>query len=278
MQIGLERAALASAEDYVVSSGVRGGHYHSVGSRLVTLLREDRLIAMHLTSTGSLDNLTLLADAESPVNVVLAQADALRFYLDEHPAFSEQVVILDDVGRECVALVTKSDGGISSAADLKSGDSGQLVLPGPGSGPAVTFEYMRRMEPAYRNCPVVHRDPIQAMLQMRMPDDEEIAAVMLVKRPRTLSPEIEIVLENRADFRIAPIRADDVRNGKLPDGSPVYSFEEVRTGVGSDFSVSYETMCTRALILTSTAKSSAPSRRELGRILLKSSDFIAPSR
>jgi hypothetical protein len=135
------------------------------------------------------------------------------------------------------------------------------------------------MEPAYRSTPVAHREPIEAMLQMRMPGGEEIAAVMLVKQPRTLSPEIEIVLENQKQFRIAPIRPQDAHNGQLPDGSSVYSsFEKVRTGVGKDFSVVYETMCTRALILTSSEKSSEPSRRQLARILLKSTEIIAPGR
>jgi hypothetical protein len=70
----------------------------------------------------------------------------------------------------------------------------------------------------------------------------------------------------------------DVQNGQLPDGSPVYSFEKVQTGVGKDYSVSYETMCTRALILTSSSKLSEPSRRQLGHFLLKSSKLIPPSR
>jgi hypothetical protein len=88
---GLHLAVPASAEDFVVSSGARDGYYNDVGSRLVMLQREERLAATHLTSPGSLDNLALLTEAESSVNVVLAQPDALRYYLDEHPDFAEQV-------------------------------------------------------------------------------------------------------------------------------------------------------------------------------------------
>lgn len=271
-------AHITRAQDFVLSSGAPEGYYHSVASRVVMLLREADLQAAHLTSSGSLDNLALLADPASSVNVALVQADALRFYLDEHPGFAKGVVVLDDLGRECAALITRTDGGIENAGDLKKGGVGTLVLPGPGSGATVTLEYMRRMEPAYRETPVSHRDPMEAMLQMRMPGGDQIAAVMLVKRPRVLTPEFEIVLENPDQFRVAPIRQTDVKNGRLPDGSPVYSFERVTTGAGIDYQVSFDTICTRALMVTSSSKLSKRRRRDLARVLLKWGKLIAPGR
>ena len=266
----------ASARGYVLSSGAKGGYYHGVASRLVTLLSQEILAARNETSAGSLENLTLLADARSPVNVVLAQADAVRFYLDEHPEFAEELVVLDDLGSECVALITKTKGGIENAADLKTGSFGALVLPSAGSGAAVTLEYMSRMDPAYRQSPVAHREPMEAMLQMRMPGGEKIAAVMLVKRPRTLTPEFEIVLENQEDFRVAPIRPKDVKNGQLPDGSPVYTFGNVKLGFGKNFSASVDTVCTRGLLIGSRSKLSAQSRDLVSRALVGSGRYILP--
>jgi hypothetical protein len=271
-------ARSASAEQYVLSSGAKGGFYHGVASRVAMLLIEEQQQATYLTSAGSLDNLTLLTDPQSAVNVALAQADAVRYFLDEHPEFSDELVVLDDLGRECVALITSAKTGISDAGDLKTGGFGQIILPAPGSGSAVTFEYMARMDPTYRRTPVSYRDPIEAMLQMRMANGESIAAVMLVKRPRTLTSELEIVVENQDAFKVAPILPEHVKNGNLPDGSPVYSFEEVSTGAGRDRHVSFKTMCTRALILTSSSKLSTTMRRDLSRVLLKWSKLIAPGR
>jgi hypothetical protein len=273
-------AGSASADQYVLSSGAKGGYYHGVASRVAMLLMQEHQQASYLTSAGSLDNLTLLADPQSSVNVALAQADAVRHFVDLHPAFSDRLVVLDDLGPECVALITSArpKKGISDAGDLKTGNFGQLILPSSGSGSAVTFDYMVRMDPAYRQTKVSYRDPIEGMLQMRMNGGEPIAAVMLVKRPRTLTPEFEIVVENQDEFRVAPIRAEHVKNGSLPDGSPVYTFEEVSTGVGRDRHVSYETMCTRALIVTSSSKLTEPMRRDLSRVLLKWSKLIAPGR
>jgi hypothetical protein len=206
----------------------------------------------------------------------LAQADAVRFFLDEHPDFASELVVLDDLGSECVALITSVKNGISSAADLKTGGFGSLATPGLGSGASVTLEYMSRMDPAYRRTAVIYREPLEAMLQMKMHGGEKIAAVMLVKRPESLTPEIESVLENPEQFRMVPIRAEDVKNGVLPDGSPVYSFGEVGTGVGSDHQVRYETMCTRALMLTSSAKLDESARRVLARGLLNWGKLFAP--
>ena len=64
------------------------------------------------------------------------------------------------------------------------------------------------------------------------------------------------------------IRAEDVKNGALPNGSPIYSFDEIRTRVGSDYQVRYETMCTRALLLSSSTKLDESAYPDLARTLL----------
>ena len=257
------------ADDYVFSTGARGGFYHDVANQLIGLLGEEQRTARNNVSGGSVQNLLQLATPKSEVNVVLAQADAVRFFLDEHPEFSSELIILDDLGRECVALITGAKNGISSAADLKTGGFGSLVTPSMGSGASVTLEYMSRMDPAYRRTAVIHREPMEAMLQMRMHGGEKIAAVMLVNRPEFLTPELESALESPKQFRMAPVRAKDVKNGVLPDGSPVYTFDEVLVGAGSDQQVRYETMCTRALMLISSTKLDESARRILARVLLE---------
>jgi TRAP-type uncharacterized transport system substrate-binding protein len=272
-------ASPARAEDYVFSSGAKGGFYQEVANQLILLLGEEQRTARNESSRGSGQNLLQLATPMSPVNVALAQADAIRFFLDEHPDFARELVVLDDLGRECVVLITSAEKGISSADDLKTGRFGSLVTAGMGSGASVTLEYMRRMDPAYRKADVIYREPMEAMLQMKMPGGERIAAVMLVQRPGILTPEIESVVENPKDFRLAPIRAEDVKNGLLPDGSPVYSFEEIRAGVANSDSIRFETMCTRALIVTSSSKLDESARRDLAHGLLEwGRRFATPER
>ena len=266
--VSLAATGPAWPEDYVFSSGAKGGFYHDVASQLVRLLGEEKRTARNEASGGSVENLLLLATPRSAVNVVLAQADAVRFFLDEHPEFSDELIVLADLGRECVALISSVSEGISSAADLTAGGFGSLVTPGMGSGASVTFEYMGRMDPAYRKTDVIYRKPLEAMQKMKMHDGEKIAAIMLVQQPEALTPEIERVLENPEQFRLVPIRAVDVKNAALPNGSPIYSFDEIRTGVGSASQVRYETMCTRALLLSSSTKLDDSAYPDLARSLL----------
>ncbi len=272
-------AAPALAADFVISSGTDGGYYDGVGRRLASVLRQEGRSSQHRSSQGSIENLEHLDDPESPVNVGLAQADAVRHYLDQNPEFVDDLVVMDDIGRECVTLITRRNGGIAGAADLKEGGHGVLNVESPTSGAAVTYEYMSRMEPAFRNTPVAHRDTVEALLQMRMgPSGEKIAATMVVKRPRIVSPELEIVLQNPKLFRIAPVLEEDFQAGKLPDGKPVYSFERVQTGFGKDRKVEYDTLCTRGLLVASASKLGKESRRILAETMLRSGDLIAPGR
>jgi TRAP-type uncharacterized transport system substrate-binding protein len=250
---------------FVFSSGTEGGFYHEVANEFVRLLSGEHRVARNQTSGGSAQNLLQLATPGNPVNVTLAQADAVRFFLDEHPDFWSELVVVEDLGRECVALITGAEAGIASVADLKTGQFGSLVTPGMGSGAAVTFEYMSRMDPAYRKTDIVYRKPMDAIRQIESKGEGNIAAIMLVNRPEALTPALERVLENPGQLKIAPIRAEDVQNGVLPDGSSVYSFEKVEVGSGSGSPIRYETMCTRALMLTSSSKLDEPARQELAQ-------------
>lgn len=272
-----EESSIAEAS-YIVSSGAEGGYYHEVASRIAQSLSEEGQTASARASAGSIENLRLLADPSSGVNVALVQADAITHFIDQHAEFAGELVVLDELGPECAALITRSKGGISDAGDLKQGGFGLLAIPSSGSGAAVTYEYMVRMDPAYRRTSVTYRDPIEALLEMRKEEGEPIAAVMLVKRPRTLTPEFEIVVENQDDFKVAPIRPEHVQNGNLPDGSPVYRFERVSTGVARDRHVTYETMCTRGLIVTTSSKLSGLQHEELSRVLGKFRRRIAHGR
>ncbi len=269
----------AQAQDFFVSSGRPGGYYHAIAGRLVTVLDQEGVNVQRIESEGSLQNLARLRDPASPVNVALAQADALRKFLDDHPDFTDQMLPIDNVGRECVILITRKKGGIASAADLKQQQGQPLSIADPESGQAVTFELMKQLEPAFANTSVVYQDPLEALLLLRLPNaPNPIAALMLVQRPRSPSPELEIVISHPDEYRIAPVRPGDLETSLLPDQQPVYTFEEVTSGFGRDQKVSYETMCTRGLMLASKSKLSASQRHRLAEVMLKSGRLIAPGR
>jgi hypothetical protein len=146
-----------------------------------------------------------------------------------------------------------------------------------GSGAAVTWEYLNRLEPTFRSTKPVQLDMIQALLQLRhTAEAPAIAAAMLVQRPRTLSGPVEILLDHRDDYRIVPIREGDIGAVSFDGGRPVYTFEKATAGFGRDYRLSFDTICTRGLLLASKPKLSEEQLQLLGKALATSRSYIAP--
>ena len=152
-----------------------------------------------------------------------------------------------------------------------------MSVESPDSGAAVTYESMSRLEPAFRKTPIAYVDAMEGLLQLRLGGEyNELAAVMIVQRPRTLSPALEIALDNLDTYHIAPIRNEDLKTLDLPGGRPVYSFETVTAGFGRGQSVTFETLCTRGLLVGSRSKLSNEHRVLLAQTILESGKYIAP--
>ncbi len=263
--------------DFVISSGKEGGFYFDVGKRLRLLLNRQGKLVEQRKSQGSLENLAALDDPKDPANIALAQADALHAYLTEHPDFLDEFVVLDDVGKECVFFLTRRGSGIESAADLKKGDRRKLSVDNPDSGAAVTFELMKQLDPGFANTDVTYVDVMEGLLQLRLGGEyTDLGAVMLVQRPRTLSPALEIALDDLETFHVAPVRKLDLEKISLPGGRPVYTFETVTAGFGRGQSVTFETLCTRGLLLGARKKLSDAQRILIAQTILESGSYIAP--
>jgi hypothetical protein len=269
-------AALADA--LVVSTGNEGGSYYYIGRRLRTeLLLVNELPATIRTSRGSLDNLAQLGDPNSDVNLGLTQADALLSYLGQHADFAKKFFVLGDMGKECAFVITRTQGGLAGMADLKRTGAGDFALDSPESGAAVTFSTMRALDPAFEAANPVFRPVMEALLQLKQSAQfTQLRAVMLVQRPRRVSPPMRTAITAPESYRFLPITQGDVPNAKLPDGSAVYSYETVTAGrSGSTHGPELETICTRALLLGSTQKLSHEQRGKLSAFMLEAGERIA---
>lgn len=268
--------AEVSDGEFVISAGRKGGNYYRVAGRLRNQLTVEHGVFVDLvTSEGSIDNLERLQDPLSKVNIGLTQTDALGRYLDENPDFAQAFMVLADVGKECVFLVASEKGDVRHAGDLKK-EGGLLSVDSPSSGTAITWASMGHIEPAFRNTRTAHVEVMEGLLQLQNgPPISELDVVMLVQRPKTVSPPLEIVLRSPDKFRIAPVRAEDITSPTLPNGDPVYTHETVKTRFAGN-AVSFETICTRGLLVAARSKLSEEARSRLVEVLLKSKDYIAP--
>ena len=262
---------LAQAADplIVVSTGKSGGGYNTIGERLKSVLAEQEQPAQVLTSVGSLENLNRLDDPKSPVNVGLTQADALKYYLKDHPAFADQFINLGEIGKECVFIVTGKDSDIQDDSDLQQGKGRLIAVQSPNSGVAVTWEYMTVLEPKFQNTAPAFVDGAEALLQIKSSGKaSKIQAVMVVQRPMAKSTEIQVVLENPKDFRLVSVKDWDL-NDKLPDGSAVYTFEKVTLAEKKwGFDTTVDTICTRGLMLANKTKLTTDQRTRLAKVML----------
>jgi TRAP-type uncharacterized transport system substrate-binding protein len=263
--------ALADPSVLTVSTGKLGGGYHAVGERLKAVMAEQSVKTEVLNSAGSVENLTRLNDPASPANVGLSQADALKYFLGQQPKFAEKLLILGDIGKECVFIATGKDSGIGSDSDLQENKGNLLAISDPNSGTAITYQYMSQLEPKFKNTQVAFVDTLEALLRLKTGGkDNKVKAVMFVQRPDVKSPAMQAVLESAKDFRFVTVSDWDL-NDKLPDGSAVYSFDKVTIQERQwGFDTKVDTICTRGLLLANKDKLSADLRERLSRVILLS--------
>ncbi|HRD65748.1 MAG TPA: TAXI family TRAP transporter solute-binding subunit [Candidatus Competibacter sp.] len=264
-------AGLVQAADppIVVSTGKSGGGYNTIGERLKSVLAEQDQSAQVQTSAGSLENLNRLDDPQSPVNVGLTQADALKYYLKDHPGFAGKFINLGEIGKECVFIVVGKDSDIRDDGDLQKPKGRLIAVQSPNSGVAVTWEYMTVLEPEFKNTAPAFVDGAEALLQIKSGGNaSKIQAAMVVQRPMAKSTEMQVMLENPKDFRLIPIKDWDL-NDKLPDGSAVYTFENVTVAEKKwGFDTTVDTICTRGLMLANKTKLTADQRARLSKVML----------
>jgi TRAP-type uncharacterized transport system substrate-binding protein len=272
-----QRPDPAPGPQTAISTGREGGSYHGIGQRLQARMLADHGYGIAVeSSSGSIQNLARLADPSSPVGLALTQSDALAQFLKMNAEFAGEYLVLGDAGRECVFLIASQRGGIRSFAELEAAVDGQVSVDDPGSGAAVTFEYLMGMDPALSDLQLAFTDTMETLLQLKVGGEHtDLRAAMIVQRPSTRSPAVGIVLANPRDYRFVPIREADVQNAHLPDQSVVYSFERVRVG-GSEAKdgLEVETLCTRSLLLASKAKLSREVRSRLSLLMLEAGAVV----
>jgi TRAP-type uncharacterized transport system substrate-binding protein len=189
----------ARRADVVVSSGVEGGGYWSAGARLQDVAAEMDLEVANRSSSGSLENLERLLDSNSPVNVAFAQADALQHYVNHHPGEERKLDILESIGQECVFIVVGANSDIRNGKDLQEAGELRLGIASASSGIAVTFGYMASHLPDLADIEVVYGDTRSAMEHLDS-GGASVDAIMMVHRPRELSPEVDMALSHPGRF------------------------------------------------------------------------------
>jgi TRAP-type uncharacterized transport system substrate-binding protein len=258
-----EEEATESAPAVVLSSGVEGGGYWNAGARLQAVAAKAIGLGVeNLPSTGSLNNIEQLLDETSPVNLGFAQADAVQLYLNKNPRVIENLVVLENIGPECVFIVAGANGSLRTDADLRSAKNLRLGIPSASSGIAVTFDYMASQMPELGRASVVYGDTLAAMETMDS-DNPVVDAVMMVHRPREHSPEVDNALAHPERFRL--VELDDERfTAASWNGKPVYRQMDLAM---PEMDEPLQTICVVGLLLANKHKLSSEQRNQLGDLV-----------
>ncbi|MCB1704240.1 MAG: hypothetical protein KDI17_05215 [Halioglobus sp.] len=259
-----EPAAEAPQPPVVLSSGAEGGGYWNAATRMRSVAADRAGLAVDiLPSTGSLENIEKLLDADSPVNLAFVQADAAQFYLDQHHGQIEKLDLLESIGQECVFIMAGVDSGIRNEKDLHDASDLRLGIASPSSGVAATFNYMVSEIPAMADIEVSYGDTAAAMEQLTSPEGP-VDAVMVVHRPRAHSQEVDYALAHSDRIRFVELNDELFLQG-MWNGDRIYRTMKLAM---PEPHAPVQTLCVRGLLLANKQKLSIEQRNKLGDLML----------
>lgn len=252
-----------SSTGVVLNSGVEGGGYWNAGERLQSVAASKMGLGVeNVPSTGSLENLEHLLDPESPVNLAFAQADATQYYLNQHPEDIRKLELLENIGQECVFMVTGVDSEIRTDEDLQDAKDPHLGIASAASGVAVTFDYMVSQIPELVNVKVDYGDTLALMEQITA-SKAPVDAVMMVHRPKERSPEVDYALSHSDQYRFVEL-SDERLTQELWNGRKIYRTMKIALP-GVDKPV--QTICVLGLLLANKQKLTLEERNQLSDLV-----------
>ncbi|WP_136805822.1 TAXI family TRAP transporter solute-binding subunit [Desulfosediminicola flagellatus] len=232
-------AGAAMAEGPVITTGSKTGSYVKVGHNLKNMLGTGEVI----TSKGSVENLERLMKGEAQIGLV--QMDAFAWYALKHPEVSTELEIIGGLYEECAYLAVRKEGKVQSEDDLQSVKDATIAVGSKGSGTAVTWDYMLKLEPKYKNSRVEFTGGSRALSKLIA---KQVDAVMWVTQPNLDGQMAKTVLKNE-DLELVGFNDKDL-NDKLPStGKPVYQFRKIDTQKGFFNDKEITTACVEAVIV-----------------------------
>ncbi|MEZ5502739.1 MAG: hypothetical protein R3E50_08785 [Halioglobus sp.] len=259
----ISAAETAVPTGVVLSSGVEGGGYWNAGTRLQSVANSKmNLIVENLPSAGSLENLERLLDVNSPVNLAFAQADAAQYYINQHPGEMRKLDVLENIGQECVFIVTGIDSDIRDEEDMQKAANMRLGIASPSSGIAVTFDYMVSQIPELAHIKVTYGDTMSVMDQLNAADPP-VDAVMVEHRPRERSPEVKYALTHSDRYRFVEL-GDERLTQELWNGRKIY---RTMTLAMPGYDKPMKTVCVLGLLLANKQKLTIEQRNRLSDLV-----------
>lgn len=240
----------AWAEEVIITTGGRGGSYFATGEKLAEVLVEYDYSAKAVKSDGSVENIERVVSGEAALG--FTQLDALAWWMGRNPDSAGELKVLGSLFPECVYVAVNTRGPIKDEDDLKSSKA-NVAVQKRGSGSAVSWAYMRELEPDFANSATYFQGGLQLLNEMAINADSEINAFLWVSNPANLDQRyLKTVLEN-GRLKLLDITDWDL-NDKHPElGQPIYRFEKPEVAQGFLFDRDIKTICMDAVVIGSAS-------------------------
>ncbi len=245
-------AAQTLAENVVITTGGRGGSYFQTGERLAAVLEEYDYETEVQRSRGSVENIERIANNEAAIG--FTQLDALAWWMNRNPAPADnkRIKVLGNLFPECVYIAVNKKGPIGDEDDLQS-DKGKIAVQKRGSGSAVTWEYMRELEPGYAKSQILFKGGMQLLVQLADNPDGDINAFMWVSNPQNLDQRFLKTVLNNENLELIDVDDKDLNDKFKPLDRAIYRFEEPEVAKGFILDEEVETICMDAVVVASVS-------------------------
>ena len=270
----LASPALAAEDAKVVwiASGAPGGTYRDAYAR--NLQRELRgYEVFHRESSGSGENLDLLADGDADIG--FAQADIYAARLKQSPQRFAGLVPLGKLADECVYIAHRKHGEVRALAQLGEsvGERPARIAVGPArSGMHGTWHYLTLLDPKLAGAEVLDGSGTLALNQLLV---GAFDAVGWVTDPGNLEHKLLRAVHANDELQLMTLD-DSALASSLPNGTQIYAIESV--AIDSSWRPKkLETVCTSAMLF---ARSGADPElvSKLADLVSLHRNRIAPSR
>lgn len=236
---GLMLPVASFAKEIVITTGSKTGNYIKVGHSLKTIIGGNVI-----PSKGSVENMDRIMKGEA--NIAIVQMDAYAKYVSDNPEAASKLEIMGPLYEECVYLAVNKDGPIKSEDDLQQ--EGVTIACGKqGSGTAVSWDYMRQLEPGYKKAGVSFAGGTRALGKLASKPNGDINAVMWVTKPDLTGKLAQTVLKND-NLEFLDVDDKDLNDVYKPTGQPIYRFKTIKAS-GGFFGGKVETICVDAVII-----------------------------
>jgi len=234
----------ASAEDTRISiaSGVSGGTYRGVYAANLERQLSDYTV-IHRLSSGSGENLEMLADGRAAFG--FAQADVYAVRLAADPERFGGFTVLGRLGVECLFIAVRKDGPIHTLAEFEGliADRPPEIAIGPPQGGANgTWQHLALLSPVLTRA-IAH--PVGDRVALRYLERGTFDAVVWVTDPSNFDHRMLRAVRESAQLELLEV-SDEAFTATLPDGSQVYEVGQVRLEKNG---AATQTICTNAILL-----------------------------